>query len=109
MLDIKLIKENPQEVIDRLAGKGKDAREEIAEILRLDGERRALILETDNLKAEQNKVSKEIPKMKKAGEDTAHVMARMRELSDKIKENDGKIREVESAYRDVMLLSLIHI
>ena len=103
MLDIKLIKENPQEVIARLAGKGKDAREEIAEILRLDGERRALILETDNLKAEQNKVSKEIPKMKKAGEDTAHVMARMRELSDKIKENDGKIREVESAYRDVML------
>ena len=103
MLDIKLIKENPQEVIDRLAGKGKDAREEIAKILRLDGERRALILETDNLKAEQNKVSKEIPKMKKAGEDTAHVMARMRELSDKIKENDGKIREVESAYRDVML------
>ena len=103
MLDIKLIKENPQEVIDRLAGKGKDAREEIAEILRLDGERRALILETDNLKAEQNKVSKEIPKMKKAGEDTAHVMSRMRELSDKIKENDGKIREVESAYRDVML------
>ena len=103
MLDIKLIKENPQEVIDRLAGKGKDAREEIAEILRLDGERRALILETDNLKAEQNKVSKEIPKMKKAGEDTAHIMARMRELSDKIKENDGKIREVESAYRDVML------
>ncbi len=103
MLDIKLIKENPQEVIDRLAGKGKDAREEIAEILRLDGERRALILETDNLKAEQNKVSKEIPKMKKAGEDTAPVMARMRELSDKIKENDGKIREVEGAYRDVML------
>ncbi len=103
MLDIKLIKENPQEVIDRLAGKGKDAREEIAEILLLDGERRALILETDNLKAEQNKVSKEIPNMKKAGEDTAHVMARMRELSDKIKENDGKIREVESAYRDVML------
>lgn len=103
MLDIKLIKENPQEVIDRLAGKGKDAREEIAEILRLDSERRALILETDNLKAEQNKVSKEIPKMKKAGEDTAPVMARMRELSDKIKENDGKIREVESAYRDVML------
>lgn len=103
MLDIKLIKENPQEVIDRLAGKGKDVREEIAEILRLDGERRALILETDNLKAEQNKVSKEIPKMKKAGEDTAPVMARMRELSDKIKENDVKIREVESAYRDVML------
>ena len=44
---------------------GKKARK------KLDGERRALILETDNLKFEQNKVSKEIPKMKKAGEEKA--------------------------------------
>ena len=43
MLDIKYIKENPEEVIARLAKKGKDARAEIEEILKLDGERRALI------------------------------------------------------------------
>ena len=103
MLDIKVIKENPQEVIDRLAAKGKDAKEEVAEILRLDGERRALILETDNLKAEQNRVSKEIPKMKKAGEDTAPVMAEMKRLSEQIKENDDKIRVVEADFRQVML------
>lgn len=103
MLDIKIIKENPQDVIDRLAAKGKDAREEVAEILRLDGERRALILETDNLKAEQNRVSKEIPKMKKAGEDTASVMAEMKRLSEQIKENDDKIRVVEADFRQVML------
>ena len=78
MLDIRLIKENPEDIIKRMADKGKDVRAEVEEILKLDGERRALILETDNLKAEQNKVSKEIPKMKKAGEDTAPVFAEMK-------------------------------
>ena len=43
MLDIKYIKENPEDVIERLARKGKDAREDIARILELDGQRRAMI------------------------------------------------------------------
>ncbi len=103
MLDIRLIKEDPENIIKRMADKGKDVRAEVEEILRLDGERRALILETDNLKFEQNKVSKEIPKMKKAGEDTAPVMARMKELAEKVKENDTRIREVDAAFRTVML------
>ena len=47
MLDIRLIKEDPQKVIQRLADKGKDAAAEIARILELDEQRRALILETD--------------------------------------------------------------
>ena len=47
MLDIRYIKENPDEVIARLAKKGKDAKEEIAQILALDTERRALIAETE--------------------------------------------------------------
>ena len=103
MLDIRLIKEDPENIIRRMADKGKDVRAEVEEILRLDGERRALILETDNLKFEQNKVSKEIPRMKKAGEDTAPVMARMKELAEKVKENDARIREVDAAFRTVML------
>ena len=52
MLDIKYIKENPDEVIARLAKKGKDAKDEIEQILSLDGERRALIAETEAIKAE---------------------------------------------------------
>ena len=52
MLDIKYIKENPAEVIERLALKGKDAAAEINEILELDAQRRALIAETETLKAE---------------------------------------------------------
>ena len=67
MLDIRRIKENPEEIIDLLARKGKDARETIERILELDNQRRALVSETDNLKAKQNAVSKQIPAMKKAG------------------------------------------
>ena len=75
MLDIRRIKENPEEIIDLLARKGKDARETIERILELDNQRRVLVNETDNLKAKQNAVSKQIPAMKKAGQDTAPVFA----------------------------------
>ena len=51
MLDIKYIKENPEEVIARLAKKGKEAREDIEKIIELDAKRRALIAETEALKA----------------------------------------------------------
>jgi len=103
MLDIRRIKENPEEVIDLLARKGKDARETIERILELDNQRRALVSETDNLKAKQNAVSKQIPAMKKAGQDTAPVFAEMNALKETIKENDGKISAIEAEYKDLML------
>ncbi|MBR5536638.1 MAG: serine--tRNA ligase [Clostridia bacterium] len=103
MLDIRRIKENPEEVIDLLARKGKDARETIERILELDNQRRVLVSETDNLKAKQNAVSKQIPAMKKAGQDTAPVFAEMNALKETIKENDGKISVIEAEYKDLML------
>ena len=103
MLDIKYIKENPEDVIERLARKGKDAREDIARILELDGQRRAMIAETEALKAEQNKVSKEIPKLKKEGKDVTPIFAEMKELSDKAKANDLKLRDIETEYMNLML------
>ena len=103
MLDIRRIKENPEEIIDLLARKGKDARETIERILELDNQRRALVSETDNLKAKQNAVSKQIPAMKKAGQDTAPVFAEMNALRETIKENDGKISVIEAEYKDLML------
>jgi len=103
MLDIRRIKENPEEIIDLLARKGKDARETIERILELDNQRRALVNETDSLKAKQNAVSKQIPAMKKAGQDTAPVFAEMNALKETIKENDGKISVIEAEYKDLML------
>ena len=103
MLDIKYIKENPEEVIARLAKKGKDARAEIEEILKLDGERRALIAGNEAMKAEANKTNKLIPQYKREGKDVAALFAEMKELSAKTKANDEKVMEVEERYTALML------
>ena len=103
MLDINYIKSNPDEVIARLAAKGKDAKEEIAAILELDAKRRALIAETEALKAEQNKLTKSIPMYKKEGKDLAPIFAQSKELGAKAKANDELIKEVETQLTGYML------
>ena len=103
MLDIKYIKEKPDEVIARLAKKGKDAKAEIEQILALDGERRALIAETEAIKAEQNKTNKLIPVYKKEGKDVAPIFAQMKELSAKTKAIDERLKEVDVQLTSVML------
>ena len=103
MLDIKYIKENTEDVIERLARKGKDAKDEIAKILELDTLRRAKIGETEALKAEQNKVSKSVPKLKKEGADVAPLFAEMKELSEKIKNIDEELKTIEIEYTNLML------
>ncbi|MBQ0101237.1 MAG: serine--tRNA ligase [Firmicutes bacterium] len=102
MLDIKYIRENPDEVIARLATKGKDAKEDIAEILALDAERRAKISENEQLKAEQNRVNKLIPQYKKEGKDVAPIFAEMKELGAKTKENDNAVKEIEEKFNTLM-------
>ena len=103
MLDIKYIKEKPEEVILRLKLKGKDAEKEIQDIIELDGKRRALISETEALKAEQNRESKLIPQYKKEGKDTAQVFARMKEISETAKANDEKLAAIEAELNELML------
>lgn len=103
MIDIKIIRENPEDVISRLAAKGKDAAADVTRILELDGERRAIIAEGEAKKAEQNKTSKMIPVMKKNGEDTAPVFAAMKELSAQVKALDEKLTAVEEEYNALML------
>ena len=103
MLDIKRIKDDPNKVKEGLRAKEVPCDEQIDRILELDAQRRALILETETSKAEQNKVSKEIPMRKKAGEDVAPIFKRMGELKAQIAENDKKLTEVEAEYRTLML------
>ena len=103
MLDIKYIKECPDEVIARLAKKGKDAKEEIEKILELDVRRRALITENEALKAEQNKTNKLIPQYKKEGKDTAAIFAQMKELGARVKSNDETQKEIETQLTGLML------
>ena len=103
MLDIRYIKENTEDVIKRLAAKGKDAREEIAEILALDAKRREIIARNDALKAEKNQVSKAIPQYKKEGKDTTEIFARMKQIGEQIKADDEELKSVEEKYTALML------
>ena len=64
MLDIKLIRENPDKIKAGLKAKEVDCDELIDRILELDEQRRTLLQQTEALKAEQNKVSKQIPALK---------------------------------------------
>ena len=103
MLDIKLIREDPDGVCERLRAKGREAEEDIKRILELDTLRRTMISENEAKKAEQNRQSKLIPAMKKEGRDTTEVFASMKALSDAIKANDAALQDVENEYTSLML------
>jgi seryl-tRNA synthetase len=103
MLDIKIIRENPEKVKAALKTRNADYDEYIDSILEIDEKRRKLSTETDNLKAEQNRVTKQIPIMKKNGENTDAVMAEMKEISEKIKADNAVISELEAKQKDTLL------
>ena len=102
MLDIKRIREDYEGVkaaVERRC-KGSFGIEKVVE---LDEKRRTLLAEVETMKNRQNTVSKEVPKLKKAGEDTTEIMAEMKELSAKIKEMDGELSQIEADLRDALL------
>lgn len=103
MLDIRRIKENPEEIKRLLRAKEVDCDAAIDRILELDKERRELIASTEAKKAEQNKVSKQIPILKKQGQDVAPIFRQMGELKSDIADNDARLADVEAEYRTWML------
>ena len=103
MLDIKLIKENPDAVKAGMKAKEVDCDATIDRILELDEQRRTLIASTEQRKARQNKVSKEIPALKKAGKDVAPIFAEMADLKAGIAEDAQKLDAVLAEYRTCML------
>ena len=103
MIDIRLIRENPDAVIQSLLKKGKDCKADIERIITLDTKRRALITESETDKAEQNKASKQIPIIKKDGGDAAAVIEQLNTLKEKIKAVESELREVEAEFDELML------
>ena len=101
MLDLKLIRGETEKVKAALGRRKENV--DIDAIIAFDDKRRALLYEVEGLKAKQNEVTKKIPAMKKAGEDTTAVFAEMKEISEKIKEFDAQVREVEEELNRMML------
>ena len=102
MLDIKRIRENYEGVKERVEfrGKGDFGIENVRD---LDEKRRAILAKVEAMKSEQNATSREIPKLKKAGEDTTEIMAEMKKLSGEIKALDSELSEVEENLRAALL------
>ena len=103
MLDIKLIRSNPEAVKAGIRKREMDLDAVVDEILSIDEKRRELTGHAESMKAEQNAMTKRIPAMKKAGEDTSALMAEMKELSEKVKEANAGLSEWEEKQRELML------
>ena len=101
MLDIKLIRSNPEKAIADLKKRGVTGT--VEQITALDEKRRVLIVETETLKARRNTVSKSIPAMKKAGEDTSSLLAEMKQVSADIKAMDTQLADIDSEITDILL------
>lgn len=101
MLDIRRIRENPEEIARLVSRRGKEFR--FDNLLQMDAERRSAIAETESLKAKKNAVSKQIPVLKKKGEDTSALFAEMKQESDRIKALDDRVAELDEAIRTEML------
>ena len=104
MLDLKRIRNNPEEIKKALTNRGEDFDlSVIDEVIKLDEKRRTILSEVEVLKSKRNQVSAEIPKLKKAGEDVAPIMSEMKELGNEIKEHDTNLSEVNEKLEYLML------
>ena len=103
MLDIKLIRTYPDLVKAKIQKREMNLDHVVDEILELDAQRREMTGKVEALKAEQNAESRKIPQMKKAGEDTTELMARMKSLSDQIRDENAELEKLEAAQQEKML------
>jgi seryl-tRNA synthetase len=104
MLDIKLIRDNPDAVRSRLASRGRGDETRVNEIVALDEQRRKLLTESEGLKAERNKVSKEIGLLKSKGQDVSAAMARMKQVGDQITSLDAEVAGLDGKLQDIALM-----
>lgn len=101
MLDIKLLRSDFDAVAKALESRNEDF--DLSQFKILDERRRTLLAEVEAMKAEQNKVSKQVPVMKKEGKDVSAVLEEMKQLSEKIKELNAQVSEVDEELNGWML------
>lgn len=101
MLDIKLLRNNFEEVEKALATRNEDF--DLSKFKSMDEKRRELLSEVEQLKNQQNVTSKKIPQLKKAGEDVTVVMEEMKKLSERIKGLDAQVNAVDAELNAYML------
>ncbi len=101
MLDIKLIRQNPDYVREAL--KKRNSNIDIGELLAKDERRREILTVSEQIKKRQNDASKLIPAYKKEGKDVAPIMAEMKELAAQVKDLDTELKDVEADIKTIIL------
>lgn len=100
MIDINLIRENPEYVKEALHKKLWDT--DFTELLKWDSERKDLLKLVENNKAEMNKLSASVPQAKKAGEDVTKIFAKVKEIAANNKQNEEKLAEIEGKIKEFL-------
>ena len=101
MLDMKMIRENPENIRKML--KDRDVQFDLDLLLELDKKRREMIISTDNLRKKKNEMSIKISEAKKTGSDTASIIQEMQSVSEKLTTLGEMQRETESEYSKLAL------
>lgn len=103
MLDIRRVREDPEDLKRALARRGRDDADAVDELARLDRERRSAVTEVNDLKARRNDVSKEVGARKRRGEDAEALIAEMREVGERIAELDEGVSRADARIRELLL------
>ena len=101
MLDLGYVREH-LDAIEKMA-RDRGIALDLAPFREIDTERRQLITSAERLKAERNRASEEIARKKRAGEDAAHLLALMKEVSDRLKRDDERINELDERLKQFLL------
>ncbi|MBM4340099.1 MAG: serine--tRNA ligase [Deltaproteobacteria bacterium] len=102
MLEAKYIRDHLDEVRERLSLRGQAI--SLDQFVAIDGERRKTLQEWERLRALQKKVSDDVSRKKKEGEDASELISEMKKVSQELKELDGIIQEKEKALQDFLLV-----
>lgn len=101
MLDIKLIRENPDKINELLKRRNSDL--SIDEVIETDIQRRRIQAQTDELRAKRKNDSQKIGELKKKGENTDIIQKEVRKIGDDIKILEEKLTELDIKQRDILL------
>jgi seryl-tRNA synthetase len=105
MLDIKKIREQPDDVRQRLAARGRGDEKTVDQLLALDEKRRQVIQQVEVLKAERNKVSKEVGARKAKGESAEDILVNMKAMGEEITRLDQAQTQIEADQNNLLLLT----
>ena len=103
MIDIKYLREKPDEVKARIKKREMDLDNVVDEVIAVDAQKREQMGKIEAMKAEKNAASKQIPQIKKAGGDISEIMAKMKEIGALIDDGEAVIKELEQKQTDLIL------